>query len=112
MRLYTSDLFNISQSSYKANSNFKSSTTADTLGTINSNISNNSIGSCNKIKNEDKKESKKNLTGTDKKKIIIKLFIFLILILMLQVLLNLKIKNKLEENQKKKEMNLKDYSLN
>ena len=63
-----SDLFNISQSSYKANSNFKSSTTANTLGTINSNISNNSIGSCNKIKNEDKKESKKNLTGTDKKK--------------------------------------------
>ncbi len=63
-----SDLFNISQSSYKANSNFKSSTTANTLGTINSNISNNSIGSCNKIKNEDKKELKKNLTGTDKKK--------------------------------------------
>ena len=63
-----SDLFNISQSSYKTNSNFKSSTTANTLGTINSNISNNSIGSCNKIKNEDKKESKKNLTGTDKKK--------------------------------------------
>ena len=45
-----SDLFNISQSSYKENSNFKSSTTANTLGTINSNISNNSIGSCNKIK--------------------------------------------------------------
>ena len=31
---------------------------------------------------------------------------------MLQVLLNLKIKNKLEENQKKKKMNLKDYLLN
>ena len=68
-----SDLFNISQSSYKANSNFKTSSTTNTLGTINSNISNNSInGNNNKIKKEDdKKDLKKNLTGqivTDKKK--------------------------------------------
>ena len=68
-----SDLFNISQSSYKANSNFKTSSTTNTLGTINSNISNNSINSNNnKIKkDEDKKDLKKNLTGqigTEKKK--------------------------------------------
>ena len=67
-----SDLFNISQSSYKANSNFKTSTTANTLGTINTNISNNSLtDNNNKIKKEEKKDLKKNLNiliGTDKKK--------------------------------------------
>ena len=67
-----SDLFNISQSSYKANSNFKTSTTANTLGTINTNISNNSLNdNNNKIKKEEKKDLKKNLNiqiGTDKKK--------------------------------------------